>query len=362
MLAQADSIMSNAELHSLPVAARRAARGWSQLELARRAGIPRSSISAIESERLTPSVTAALAVARALECSVEELFGGGELHRQSSGPEWAWPPRSGPGRFWEAEVGGRRWRYPVESLALNATAHDGVWREGVEPEGEAEVAEQTLVIACCDPAAGLLAAEYGRASGFRLLVLARGGTAALALLKRGLIHAAGLHRSTAEQPNLNAETVRAELGGGYRLLRAARWEAGVALPTDDRTRSFDALLRQAHRWALREQGSAARECLDEWSGSRRLSGRVVEGHTAVAQAVRAGWANAGVCVKLAAEEAGLNFLPLRTETLDFCFSDSLARDPRGQALVRLLRSRAHRRWVSELPGYDARETGDLLRS
>jgi molybdate-binding protein len=81
----------------------------------------------------------------------------------------------------------------------------------------------------------------------------------------------------------------------------------------------------------------------------------------VAQAVRAGWANAGICVKLVAEEAVLNFLPLRVETLDFCFAASLKHDPRVQAPIRLLRSRAHRRLVSELPGYDARETGELLR-
>lgn len=361
MLPHTASIMANTEAALHPVARRRTGRDWSQAELARRADVPRTTVSAIEGERLTPSVTAALALARALECSVEELFGGGATFPQSSGPEWAWKPRVEPCRFWEAEVGGRRWLYPAESLALNATAHDGVWRGGVEHEATADVAEQTLVLACCDPAAGLLAAEYARASGFRLLVFPRGGGAALDLLKRGLVHVAGLHRSTGEHPNRNAETVRAELGGGYRLLRAVRWEEGVVLPTEDRTRSADAVLRQSHRWALREPGSAARECLNEWSGNRRLSGRVVETHAAVAQAVRAGWANAGVCVKLAAEEAGLNFIPLRTETLDFCFTESLTRDPRGQALIRLLRSRANRRLISELPGYDARETGELIK-
>ena len=220
-------------------------------------------------------MTAALAVTRALECSVEELFGGGARLLQSSGPEWAWQPRAEPCRFWEAEVVGRRWLYPVESLALNATAHDGVWRGGAEHEVEADVAEQTLVLACCDPAAGLLAAEYARSSGFRLLVLPRGGTAALELLKRGLIHAAGLHRSTEEHSNLNVETVRSRMGGGYRLLRAARWEEGVALPTEDRTRSADRLPRQSHRWALREPGSAARECLDELNGVIRSVGRAL---------------------------------------------------------------------------------------
>lgn len=358
MLPNTDSIMSATKSeHS--VARRRSQRHWSQVELARRAGIPRSSVSAIESERLTPSVTAALALARALECSVEELFGGGAAMSRATGPEWAWSANSEPARFWEAEVGGRRWLYPVESVSLNVIGHDGIWQGGVGHETGAEVAEKTLTLACCDPAAGLLAAEYARASGFRLLVFPRGGGAALDLLKRGLIHVAGLHRSTEEHPNLNAEAARAQLGGGYRLLRAAQWQEGIALPPDDRTRSADSLLRQSHRWALREPESAARECLDTLSGQRRLPGRVVEGHSAVAQAIRAGWANAGVCVQLAAVDAGLNFVPVRTETLDFCFAESQMHDPRIQALIRLLRSRSHRRLISELPGYNARETGAI---
>jgi molybdate-binding protein len=80
----------------------------------------------------------------------------------------------------------------------------------------------------------------------------------------------------------------------------------------------------------------------------------------VAQSVGAGWATAGVCVRLVAEESGLRFLPVRTELLDFCFAESLTHDPRLQALMRVLRSRAHRRLISDLPGYDASETGELL--
>ena len=58
----------------------RARRGWSQEELARRAGLSRAGISAIETDRLVPSVAAALALAEALECRVEDLF---QLRRQA---------------------------------------------------------------------------------------------------------------------------------------------------------------------------------------------------------------------------------------------------------------------------------------
>jgi molybdate-binding protein/DNA-binding XRE family transcriptional regulator len=341
-----------------PVQSRRLARKWSQTELAERAGISRAAVSAIEGERLSPSVTTALALAAVFECSVEELFGRGGKNK-SHGPEWAWTPRGEASRYWEAEIGRRRLLYPVEAMTLNPVPHDGVWQNGVlQDRGLA--ADKTLVMACCDPAAGLLAAEYARASGFRLLVFPRGGRAALELLRQRLVHVAGLHYSTEEAPERNADTVREQLPEDCQLLRAARWETGIALAADDRSHSTDSVARRPLRWAARESGSAARECLDQLLGKRHFTGREVNGHAAVAEAVRAGWAEAGVCVRFSAMEAGLKFLPVRYETLDLCFPTAFQHDPRIQALVRLLRSREHRRLVSELPGYDARETGELL--
>ena len=49
-------------------------RGWSQEELARLSGLSRAGVSAIETGRLIPSAAAALALAAALECRVEDLF------------------------------------------------------------------------------------------------------------------------------------------------------------------------------------------------------------------------------------------------------------------------------------------------
>lgn len=341
-----------------PVLARRMARQWSQAELARRAGISRTAVSAIEGERLVPSVQAALSLAAALECSVEELFAGKRVVSDEAA-DWAWSPPAGMCRYWEAEINGRRWLYPVEALGVNPTPHDGVLAEGIWRELKPAPAETTLTLACCDPAAGLMAAEYARMSGFRLLVFPRGGSAALDLLREGLVHVAGLHRSTAADPNRNAQTVRKKLGINYRLLQAAQWEEGIALSADQRAQGAASVIKEARRWALREPGSAARECLEELFAGKRVSGRQVGGHAEVAQAVRGGWAEAGVCVRLCAEEARLKFVPVRTETLDFCFANATQHDPRVQALVRLLRLRSFRRLLSELPGYDSRHTGEM---
>jgi molybdate-binding protein/DNA-binding XRE family transcriptional regulator len=345
--------MSDLKKSSNPVLARRLAREWSQADLAKRAGISRAAVSAIEGERLSPSVATALALAAVFECTVEELFGCRPACISQSS-EWAWTPNDEASRYWEAEIGNRRLLYPVEATALNPTPHDGVWQGGVLRESAPASAESTLVMACCDPAAGLLAA------GFRLLVFPRGGRAALELLRRRLVHVAGLHYSTDGQPDRNAETVRIQFGGGCQLLRVARWEAGIALPPEDRSSSAESVALRPLHWAARESGSAARECLDELLGAHAFSGREVNGHTAVAEAVRTGWAEAGVCVRFSAAEAGLIFLPVRTETLDLCFSAVFQHDPRIQALIRLLRGRACRRMISELPGYDARETGEMI--
>jgi molybdate-binding protein/DNA-binding XRE family transcriptional regulator len=350
--------MSDRIISSNPVLARRSARKWSQADLAKQVGISRAAVSAIEGERLSPSVATALALAAVFECSVEELFSR-ETTPVSTAPEWAWLPRGETCRYWEANVNSRRRLYPVEAGTLNAVPHDGVWSNGVLRESRPAVEETTLVIACCDPAAGFLAAEYARASGFRMLVFPRSGRTALDLLRQRLVHVAGLHYSTEEQPRRNAETARAQLGGDGRLLRLARWEAGIALATDDHSDSAESVARRPLRWAARESGSAARECLDELLGSRRFLGREVNGHAAVAEAVHAGWAEAGVCVRYSADEAGLNFLPVRTEALDLCFPATFQRDPRIQALVRLLRTHACRRLISELSGYNARETGEI---
>ena len=58
-----------------PVRAGRIARSLSQSELAKRAGISRQALGAIESTTYQPSVSVALAIARELGASVEALFG-----------------------------------------------------------------------------------------------------------------------------------------------------------------------------------------------------------------------------------------------------------------------------------------------
>jgi len=96
--------MAHAERVPNRVKQLRTLRGWSQEELSRRAGISRAEVSAIEIQRVVPSVAAALALAAALLCRVEDLFG---ASAEAQAPEWAWEPAREASRYWQAEVGGK---------------------------------------------------------------------------------------------------------------------------------------------------------------------------------------------------------------------------------------------------------------
>lgn len=278
--------------------------------------------------------------------------------------EWAWPPSTPQSRYWQAEVSGRLLLFPCEETSAGEVTHDGLAsRDKIAVGGGRSLSDdapsQTLVVAGCDPAAGILASEYARQTGLRMIVLRRSSGRALQLLKQRRVHVAGLHLSAAGARNGNADVVDRELGVPAVLLRLAQWEEGVAFVADVKTASIRALLQRRLRWIGREPGSGARQCLDELLPARKQPVRMASDHRAVATALSNGWADAGVCVRLVSEEAGLRFLAVRIENYDLSFFKSLASDPRIEALVRVVRSAEYRRLLGELPGYNVDDAGDL---
>jgi molybdate-binding protein/transcriptional regulator with XRE-family HTH domain len=356
-MSYAARIMAESKTLETRVRAERELRGWSQEELARRSGLSRAGISAIEMGRLVPSTAAALALAAAFGSRVEDLF---RLPRDDrADAAWAWQPRAIPCRYWRAEVGGRIWLYPVEATTLGTPPHDGTFsgtsfqdRQRVDPT-------DSLVLACCDPASGLLASELAREANVRLLVLPRSSRAALSLLEQGLVHVAGLHLGGAGESAGNAAAVRSTLPGRSMLLHVARWDEGIAFTPNLRVRTIRSAVHSDLRWVGREAGSAARECLDELLAGRKPPRRVAYDHRGVAEAVRCGWADVGVCLRLVSEEAGLEFLSVRQETYDFCYPERFAEDRRLRALIDVVRSPAYRSLLGELPGYSIDGSGAI---
>lgn len=308
-----------------------------------------------------PSVAVALKVAAALEEAVEAVFGttGGDVPLA-----WAWPAPNANRRVWYASVNGRRLLLPVEPTAAGAIPHDGrADGDSLHLLGcDATTPERTLVVAGCDPLVGFLVRELAAAHGIRVLPLLRSSAQALDLLRRGLVHAAGVHYTDADGHSANDDIVRATLGSGYRLVHQLRWDAGIAVWPQRRERTPRALLRAGVRWVNREEGSAARRVFDTLlAAGRRPDGydRVVGDHRAVAATVSSGWAEAGLCVKPAAEEARLGFIPLQQEAYELCVAGARLDDPRIQALLAVLQSSTYRQWIADVPGCHIRDTGDL---
>ncbi|MCG3151380.1 MAG: hypothetical protein GEEBNDBF_00652 [bacterium] len=339
-----------------PLRILRLAQDLTQAELATRAGVSRTAISAIEQQTLVPSVTAALALAEALATTVEQLFG---VSPQPAGAlRWAWAPTYVPSRYWQAEVAGQYWCFPADAdVSSPWLAGDGIAPDGHIPTTLLPVATQTLVIATCDPLAVLLAEEYRRQTNGRLLILRRSSNVAAHLLQEGLVHGAGLHLATDASPESNA----ARLTGSkdttrWSLVPVARWEAGIALGGRAQDSSLSDLKSSNLRWVAREPGSGAFSCLQEVVAERRRFRLIAPHHEGVALAIRSGWADAGPCLRLTATQSGLAFCSVRTEHYDLACSDTTAQDPRWQGLLRVLRSPEWRS-LAGFPGIDTRSAG-----
>jgi molybdate-binding protein/transcriptional regulator with XRE-family HTH domain len=352
-------IMATPKVPVNRVKERREARGWSQLELAQRAGISRTGISAIEGARLTPSVAAALMLARVLECSVEELFGANDS-RGSEVYQWAWRPTSASCRYWAAEVAGQGWLYPAENNVQVTQRHDGVLMQAAMLSQRPESAERSLVIACCDPAIAVLAQEFERQTGFRLIALIRPTGEALDLLERGLVHVAGVHWAEASDRRGNAGALRERgLQKDLELLHITEWEDGLAVRQDARVRNVQQAVRGQLRWIGRAPGAGARRCQDQVLGDRKSPTKIARDHRGVVEAIRGGWADVGVCVRLASEEGRLGFIPVSKESYDLCYLARISNDPRLIALRNVVRSPSYRDTLADLPGYNPKSCGDL---
>lgn len=336
------------------VRAHRLAKGWSQEQLAEKAGISRAGVSAIENGTLVPSAAAALSLAAVFACRVEDIFSLNKPH-SSAEAQWAWAPTSDTCRYWRASVNGRRLIFPVESWS--ALAHDGVYSLGQYQELREVPEDRTLVMACCDPAAPLLAQIYSQTTPFRMILIDRPSHAALTLLKSDLVHVAGVHLGRSARRDPNIAPIKQVLGDVFHLVHLADWDMGIALTPGLKISNLDDLRKRGLHWVGRQEGSGARACQDEVLQNLPVPKNTASNHHAVAEIIKSKMAQAGACLRSIALDAQLDFLPVRTETYDLCYTHE--QDPRISALVATLRSPALRQLMGDLPGYHTARSGEI---
>src|SRR5258708_3706355 len=225
----------------------REARGITQLELARRAGISRQALGAIEAGTYQPGVTVAIALSRELGQSVETLFGdGGEAISKLIEVDWSVDkPASHPAprcRVALARVGGKvvaveqsaaRLTLPVAAGMLGRTQRK---RAKVETFRTQEEIDSTLLIAGCDPAVTILADWLVRhRAPVSAIALPCSSNRALAMLIEERTHAAGVHLKDPGSDAYNLAYARTALNHPTATVVAfARWQLGLATAAGNR--------------------------------------------------------------------------------------------------------------------------------
>ncbi len=337
---------------SSPLRERRRERGFTQAELAERAGVSRQLVAAVESGRNAPAVDAAIGLARVLASTVEELFAdpGPEVVAALGGPLPAGAP---------LRVGRVGSRLVACELADHGVAGAGWARaDGVIQTGRLRLFSGTapagLVIAGCDPMLGLAEAMLPDVGPRSLLAISAPTGRALRALKAGHVHAALVHGPPGRLPTPASPTVRWQL---------VRWQVGLAVARAVRQESFEALLSSDVTIAHREPAAASQQAFERAAAaagiSAQRSGPAATGHIDAAR-IAAILTGAAVTNEAAARAFDLRFLTLEDHTVELWLAERWREHPGIASLGELLATSAFTQRASQFAGYDLTGCGASL--
>ena len=333
----------------------RLAAGWSQDELARRAGVTRQLVGAVEAGRHIPRLDAGLALARALGTSAEALA----LPEHTEVTGVLGPLRIGE-RVWLGRVGDRLVAAPVPSIGDDWAAADAiVGANGVEYLPGAELG---IVLVGCEPAMGLAARLLEAHRGGRVLPVLASSEAARDALAAGRAHGAVVH-GPAETLDALAAQHRATHGPLVRH-RLAGWQVGLAAPPDARRTWWREVLAGRRTVIQREPGAGSQVALERAvaaAGGATPPGPRVAGHLEAAR-LAALEGRAAVTIEPAALAAGLAFHPLERHAAELWIALDWADHPTLVRFGDVLTSAAFQRRLAAIGGYDLSSTSRGLAS
>ncbi len=338
----------------------RIAQGLTQQALARKAGLTRQTVGAIEAGDYGPSLEVGLRLARALDVSLDDIFS----LSPPDAPDTALLPRTGATRVVSAVIGGREVLRGIGQLGAYrwpAAAADGLAE--VDAEGRfslqrfGEARGDTVFIAGCDPALGLVADHLQR-RGLRAFWFAAGSGAAQEQLLERRTHLAAVHWTKGDAPKVPAGVDRIVL---------SRWQMGfVVRRGDERVRGAEDLGAEGLRIANREAGAGARRLLDRLLATASLPPSRVRGydqelpgHWEVADAVAQGAADVGIASGAAAAAFSLDFLPLSVETCEVWWQTGTVVADTVQRLGDTLLSPAFASDLTAFGPFDTSRTGSV---
>ena len=198
-----------------------------------------------------------------------------------------------------------------------------------------------------------------------------GSVDCLEALSRGDCMLAGFHISEDRAPGTVTQRTFKKLlkPGRHKLVNFIRREQGLMVARGNPLgiTGIASLAEARVRYVNRAPGSGTRVEFDQMLARAGLSPQQVQGyerveptHLAVAAAIASGQADAGMGIRAAAAQFGLDFIPLLKEQYYFaCMKDTLD-EPAMARLLTLLAGSQWRSLVEDLPGYDPEQAGEVV--
>jgi putative molybdopterin biosynthesis protein len=199
-----------------------------------------------------------------------------------------------------------------------------------------------------------------------------GSVDALRALNEGRCVMAGFHTvQQAGAGSLGEQTYKPLLQPGlHKIIGFAQRTQGLMVARGNplRLHSLQQLAEGPVRFVNRALGTGTRLLLDELLAQQRIARSRIKGyrhtepsHAAVAQAIAAGQADAGLGIEAAARARGLDFVPLVQEDYHLVCLKSALEEPAVQALCRVLQGPDWPGLLLQLPGYQpAKQMGQVL--
>ena len=199
-----------------------------------------------------------------------------------------------------------------------------------------------------------------------------GSLGGLVALRDGLCHLAGSHLLDPATGEYTLPYLDRVLPGGadVSVVRLVHRDQGLMIAPGNplSLTGIGDLTRAGVRYVNRQRGAGTRVLLDFELGRLGVSPDAIDGyareeptHLAVAAAVAAGRADAGLGIMAAARAFGLDFVPVTLEPYDLVVAAEAMDSPLLAPLWSLLRSDRFQVAVTELGGYTTKEMGRRIR-
>jgi putative molybdopterin biosynthesis protein len=252
--------------------------------------------------------------------------------------------------------------------------HAGAAAEVELLRGEEEIAATIVAIGSHDLVLDLAASALRSDDPMVTLASSNvGSLGGLVALRDGLCHVAGSHLldpASGEYTLPYVDRVLGDRAADVAVIRLVHRQQGLLVAPGNPLRLGEIadLARPGVRYVNRQRGAGTRVLLDVLLAGLGIAPDAVEGyareeptHLAVAAAIAAGRADAGLGIMAAARAFGLDFIPVTREPYDLVVAPGALGSPQLVPLWSLLQSEEFRKSVEDLGGYSVAEMGRRIR-